>query len=150
MVYDYLNKTQQDIHRAISLRMEREQAQINRLSNRITLLFSSVKSRQENRLQQYTHRLLSAIDRFVIKEKNRHERMERMLRPWTEKKMMGERYRLQLLEQQIEAANPEHILRRGYSITLHKGKTVKDAAQLKSGDRLETRLSSGTIHSVVE
>ncbi len=150
MVYDELNGIQQDILNALSLRMEREMSRINRLSNKMTLLFSGVKSRQENILQQYTHRIFSAIDRFIIKEKNKQDRMERTLLPYAEKKMVSEQYRLQLLEQRIEAANPEHILQRGYSITLHNGRTIKDATQIKSGDRLETRLSSGTIHSIVE
>lgn len=150
MVYDHLNEMQQDIYGAISMRMEREQARINRLSNKMTILFSGVKSRQENILQHYTHRIASALDRFFIKERNRHERMEKMLRPYAEKKMISEGYRLQLLEQRIEAANPEHILRRGYSITLHNGKAMKDINTVKKGDRLETRLTTGTIHSVVE
>jgi exodeoxyribonuclease VII large subunit len=41
-------------------------------------------------------------------------------------------------------------LKRGYSITLHKGKAVRDPNQLQGGDEIETRLQKGTIHSVVK
>ncbi|MBP5278303.1 MAG: exodeoxyribonuclease VII large subunit [Prevotella sp.] len=150
VVYDELNGMRQDIINAISLRMEREQLRINRLSNKMTMLFSMVKSRQENILQQHIHRIKSALDRFTIMERNKLDKVEKLLIPYAEKRIMSEQHRLQLLQQRVEAANPEHLLRKGYSITLHNGKMVRDIKQVKSGDRLETRLSSGTIHSIVE
>jgi exodeoxyribonuclease VII large subunit len=55
-----------------------------------------------------------------------------------------------MLNEKLEVLNPELLLRRGYSITLSGGKVVKDASILKSGDELETRLSKGTVHSVVK
>ena len=114
------------------------------------MLFSMVKSRQENILQQHIHRIKSALDRFTIMERNKLDKVEKLLIPYAEKRIMSEQHRLQLLQQRVEVANPEHLLRRGYSITLHNGKMVRDIKQVKSGDRLETRLSSGTIHSIVE
>ena len=44
---------------------------------------------------------------------------------------MSERHRLELLSQRTAAADPAHILKRGYSITLHNGRAVRSAADLK-------------------
>ena len=53
----------------------------------------------------------------------------------------------EMLCQRTEAVNPERLLKRGYSITLHKGRAVHRAEELKAGDEIETRLEHGTIKS---
>ncbi|MDR0232802.1 MAG: exodeoxyribonuclease VII large subunit [Dysgonamonadaceae bacterium] len=50
----------------------------------------------------------------------------------------------------IKLSSPEYILAKGYSITLKNGKAVKNAADLKCGDRISTKLSKGEIQSIVE
>lgn len=68
----------------------------------------------------------------------------------TQTYLSRQRHRLQLLQQRIADASPDQLLKRGYSITLKNGKAVTDAASLKPGDQMVTRLSKGEIHSVVE
>jgi exodeoxyribonuclease VII large subunit len=65
-------------------------------------------------------------------------------------RLMKENHRLQLREQQVKAASPEHLLKKGYSITLVNGKAVKDASLLKKGDTLVTLLYNGKIESEVK
>ncbi len=54
------------------------------------------------------------------------------------------------LQTKLQLLNPKNILKRGYSITYHKGKVVKNAAQLKTGDIIISHLNKGTIESKVE
>lgn len=65
--------------------------------------------------------------------------------------------RLTLLEQECEALTKQAaaldvrgVLRRGYSLTLHQGKTVGSVALLRTGDRLQTLLADGSVYSVVQ
>lgn len=60
------------------------------------------------------------------------------------------RHRLELLRQRITDASPEKLLSRGYSITLRDGKVVTDAAALRPGELLTTRLLKGEVLSVVQ
>jgi len=57
-----------------------------------------------------------------------------------------------LMAQKLEALSPLAILNRGYSITsrLPDGMIVKDAAQLKKGDKVETKLGRGKFTGTVE
>jgi exodeoxyribonuclease VII large subunit len=41
------------------------------------------------------------------------------------------------------------MLQRGYSITLHNGKAVRDPSLLQRGDEIETRVEKGVVRSVV-
>ena len=50
----------------------------------------------------------------------------------------------------IKLSSPVYILAKGYSITMKNGKAVKNADDLKHGDRILTKLSKGEIQSIVE
>ena len=53
------------------------------------------------------------------------------------------------MARQVELMSPVNVLKRGYSITLINGKSVKDPAGLAEGDEIVTRLYRGNISSVV-
>jgi exodeoxyribonuclease VII large subunit len=50
----------------------------------------------------------------------------------------------------IRLFDPQNVLSRGYSITYFNGKTLKNAGAVKKDDIINTRLSSGSLVSVVE
>ncbi|MBP5570905.1 MAG: exodeoxyribonuclease VII large subunit [Prevotella sp.] len=117
---------------------------------RISTLFSLVRSRQEARLDKIEANIRLSITHRLQEERHRLDILSHNLVPVIERRLLRERHLLDLLNEKLEALNPELLLRRGYSITLSGGKVVKDASLLKSGDELETRLSKGTVRSVVK
>jgi exodeoxyribonuclease VII large subunit len=56
---------------------------------------------------------------------------------------------LENFEKVIRLLDPVNVLRRGYSITHHKGKTLKDASLLHKGDVIDTMLFNGIVKSCV-
>jgi exodeoxyribonuclease VII large subunit len=58
--------------------------------------------------------------------------------------------RLDNLEKVIRLLDPANVLRRGYSITHHRGKILKDVSLLRKGDFIDTILFEGVIKSIVE
>jgi exodeoxyribonuclease VII large subunit len=59
--------------------------------------------------------------------------------------------RFEKAEAKLKAYSPYGVLERGYSLTTAAdGSVVKDAAAVKTGDRLVTRLAKGVVESVVE
>lgn len=50
----------------------------------------------------------------------------------------------------VLSLSPAATLARGYSLTLHEGKVVRDAHDVGQGSRLQTRLKRGTIHSTAD
>ncbi len=51
------------------------------------------------------------------------------------------------LESSIEQLHPDNVLKRGYSITRHKGKALKSGQKIREGDLLETTLFDSVIQS---
>ena len=66
-----------------------------------------------------------------------------------ERRLLAERHRLELMAEKLKGLDPAIMLGRGYSITLHQGRVVKDASMLVKGDEIETRLEKGILHSII-
>jgi len=57
---------------------------------------------------------------------------------------------IEKLEQQVHLLDPQNILKRGYSITYHKGKPLTEASGAEPGDMITTRLYKGEINSEIK
>ena len=66
------------------------------------------------------------------------------------RRLVKEEHRTAAIEQAIKHLDPANVLKRGYSITRHKGKVLKSAAPLKKWSVIETKLSNGMITSIVQ
>ena len=149
-VLDAIEDAEQRISSIVRQQMDMEKIRLLHLSQRIPTLFSLVRSRQESRIDRLQGNLRLSVTRRLQEERHRLDIHSHNLMPVIERRLLRERHQLDMLNEKLEALNPELLLRRGYSITLSGGKVVKDASILKSGDELETRLSKGTVHSIVK
>jgi exodeoxyribonuclease VII large subunit len=64
-------------------------------------------------------------------------------------RLKEEQRHLDQLTELAQALAPETTLLRGFSITLKNEKAVLNVAELKAGDRIQTRLGTGNVDSVV-
>ena len=149
-VLERLLDAQAELIAAVRHRSELEQARLVRMSEKIPVLFSLVKTRQEQRIERHLANITASLNDKLSREHHRLSLIEKQLSPILLQQMTKENYRLQLLQQRLEALNPQRLLQRGYSITLCKGKVVKDARQLKAGDEIETKLANGKITSIIQ
>ncbi len=108
-------------------RMEIEKMRLSRAAERIPILFSLVKSKQENKMEALNQRIASAVQRLI--DRRRHT--------------------LDILEQRTKSLDPTLLLQRGYSITLVNGHALRSPSAVKPGDIIVTRLADGTVKSTV-
>lgn len=126
-VYTALVSARERISRIAERHLAYEKMRLKQLADRIPTLFALTRERQTKRIDALAHRLDNAAT----------QRLER------------ERHRLQLVAQRAQAQDPIHILRRGYSITLHNGHALRSGDELADGDIIETRLEQGTLKSEI-
>lgn len=150
LVLERLLDAQAELIAAVRHRSELEQARLVRMREKIPMLFSLVKTRQEQRIERHLANITATLNDKLSREHHRLSLIESQLGPTLLQQMTREDYRLQLLQQQLEALDPQRLLQRGYSITLCKGKVVKDVRQLKTGDEIETKLANGKITSIIQ
>ena len=98
-------------------------------------------------IQEILPKLFLAVK---IRQDARIENLEARFPLLAERRLTAERHRLQLIEEKLKALDPQLLLKRGYSITLHNGKAVHNPLALKAGDEIETRLEKGTIKSIIK
>ncbi|WP_455537279.1 exodeoxyribonuclease VII large subunit [Prevotella koreensis] len=149
-VWDYLQEAQGVLETNARQRMDLEQMRLQRAAQKIPPLFSLFKERQERRIDSMMRDMIAAAQRSISDDMHKLETQESVIKPMLERRVTGEMHRLQMLGQRVSALDPDLLLKRGYSITLHEGKIVRDASQLKHGDKIETRVEKGTIHSIVD
>ena len=149
-VYARIEDVQEAIVNYVKRRLQVERMKFERLSTQIPNLFSLVKVRQSNRLDQLLNRLKVKAERIPADGLHRLEMLEARLKEPVARKLERELHRIDMLSQRAIAQDPERLLSRGYSITLKDGKSIKDASQLKAGDEIETRFAKGVAKAVVK
>lgn len=83
-------------------------------------------------------------------ESGRIQRNEEGLRQGTRKIIEFEKAKFKLNEQKVKAADPKQVLAKGYTLTLGaNGKFIRNASELKPGDRITTRFRGGDVTSQV-
>lgn len=149
-VYERVLDAQTELLTSVRHRMEMEKARLQHLGEKIPMLFSLYKERQETMLDHWFQALTTAIQTHLVQETHRLEQLKRGIKPSIEQQMMRENYHLSLLSQRVKSLDPTLLLHRGYSMTMLNGRIVKDKSLLKSGDEIETILENGTILSIIK
>ena len=148
-VLDEIEDCEQRIHAKVKQRMDMEKIRLLNYAQKIPMLFSVVRTRQEALLGQLLVKMRSSIGYRLQDERHRLIVLQNNMQPLLYRKLTDERHLLDLLSQRLIGLDPNRLLKRGYSITLKNGRTVRDVSQLKEGDELETRFENGTVRSVV-
>ena len=149
-VYVRVMEAQETIVQNVKHRLQVEKMRLDRLNKSIPVQFSLVKTRQGAYIDRLMNRLSQQVLSKVADAQRKLEIISQNVQPVLERKMMSESHRLQMLEQRIRSQDPELLLKRGYSITLKDGKSIRSASLLTSGDVIVTRFAEGTVKSKVE
>lgn len=129
-------------------------------------------SREYELLAIYRSKATELPLRKILKENQKLNEAEKLLLNKPEKTIKAEQREIQLLlktfektllqffknthlfnennKQTIRLLSPENILKRGYSLSLHQGKVLRNSEGLKRGDKIISKLSKGEIISKVE
>ena len=119
-------------------------------SQRITYAVNQRISNQKTKIATMTTLIPTLALRVVGDQRHRIELLENRLPVAIERRLTNQKHLLESLSIKLQGFDPQLLLSRGYSITLHNGRAVRDPRQLKPGDEIETRVEKGTIHSVVK
>ena len=102
------------------------------------------------RIDSAQQRITMAISQQFATQKARLDSLQTLLPVLAQRLLSNARHLLELMEMQLQSYDPQLLLRRGYSITLHNGRAVRNPQQLKAGDEIETRVEKGIIKSIVQ
>lgn len=96
----------------------------------------------------------NVIAHYALDRLQRHrlqlEHITTLLPHLAQRLMTEAHHSLERIQLKLEGYDPQLLLQRGYSITLHNGQIVKSPQDVKSGNEIETRLKQGTIKSIIQ
>lgn len=130
-------------------RLAKEKERLDRWVSRIPAQVQMRLQKEAFRQERLYGRMKTAWQNRLVKEEYRLQLLPRLTTA-LQSRIQKETHRMELLEQQVKAASPELLLKKGYSITLKNGKAVTDASQLHPGDEVETRIAKGSFISIVK
>ena len=119
-------------------------------SQRITYAVNQRINSQKSRIVTMMSLIPTLALRTLSDSKHRIEIMESRLPVAIERRFTDQKHRIERLSILLQGFDPQLLLSRGYSITLHNGKAVRDPKLLNPGDEIETRVEKGTIKSTVK
>lgn len=132
------------------LNSERLRLQNLRTSN-VLRSFDSLVNEKRLKIDQLTERMAHKVSEQTGREGMRLDRAAIRLDHAMADRVTAERARLSKAAAKMEAFDPFAVLARGYSIAeTETGTIVKAVGDVQNKDKLNVRVSDGTIHAVVE
>ena len=113
-------------------------------------LFIHAMLANESMLTGLQDGIANAVTERIANEKRRIETIVGRIPVATALFMQAQQHKLEIHQRTIDAASPEHILSLGYSITRINGKAVRNAADLATGDEVQTTVANGKFTSIVK
>jgi exodeoxyribonuclease VII large subunit len=107
-------------------------------------------AKQNHRLDYSGNKLNYSFREQTLKNKNLLNRFEHLIRIQALEIIRSEKKNLNAVAEKLRLVDPMNVLKRGYSLTMVEGKILKSVKQISIGDKLETRMSDGTIESTIE
>jgi len=124
---------------------------VDQLADSLASVLSLAEERTRRRLDGLLPRLTTALTVAHAKGERRLASLMPRLPSSLTLRLERETGKLAKLQAKIDLLSPYSVLERGYSLTTAAdGTVVKSAAQVKPGDSLLTRLSEGSVRSVVQ
>lgn len=95
-------------------------------------------------------RITSSSKQYLLRNSHRISLVRNNLKLIIPSFIQQESFRLEMLASKNLYNDPQHVLKRGYSITLFHGFPLKNAGEVKEGERISTVLFKGKVTSRIE
>lgn len=129
--------------------LQQETSRMKLIAGKIPMLFATLKAREELNINKlYTNICHAGLQR-LDKSKNAVEMLDKQLGIYVPMVLKRIQQRVELIENKIESASLDRILRLGFSIARIGGKAIKSVDDICEGDEIVTTLASGTVKSTV-
>ena len=144
---DRINELSMALFDMVTEKVKEEKERLNRF---LMLLKPAVKERltfSAGNLRYLGISLTGSVKQLITRESGVFNAKMRHLKTGTRELLVANKHKIEVLERKNEYLNPFLILKRGYSITYHKGKALKNPSQVAGDEIIETRLAEGMIKS---
>lgn len=142
-------KTPTAVAEFLNRKMTDQWEQLSDYASRLKWMASESVHRQQLGLQDCLMRAKLLTNKSLHEQQQWLSTLQERLHHRSLLPLQQAKHRLELLKSELRLYNVEEQLKRGYSLTLHRGKIVKSVTALTAGDLIETRFRDGVLRSQV-
>jgi exodeoxyribonuclease VII large subunit len=135
---------QEEIMDHLEQRMNDERQRLQRFGNAIRNTHVTL-TQQIGRLEMMGQKIQGFAHQRILRENNRLEMMSQTIRLHIGQHMQRDKDKLSFFEKTIQMAQPDNILKRGFSITRLDGHAVKSASSVPQGSMLKIQTADGEL-----
>lgn len=135
---------QEEIKDHVEQRMNDERQRLQRFGNAIRNTHVTL-TQQIGRLEMMGQKIQGSAHQRILRENNRLEMMSQTIRLHVGQHMQRDKDKLSFIEKTIQMAQPDNILKRGFSITRLDGHAVKSASSVPRGSMLKIQTADGEL-----
>ncbi len=131
-------------------RISSEKIHLNNLSGKLAYSGKNYLTKNEHLIK---NSILTLNDRLKQLFKKKHLNLQEKqhdLKQEVKNLLIKEHHAIRLKDQFVEMTDPTRLLKKGYSITTHKGKIIKNLSKIIPGDEIKTIFHEGEIKSHVK
>ena len=146
---EILNGFTNNFKQQVKFLVEQHKAKLMLYQSEINNLLQHFLNAKRNNLLEISTRLQYKPAAVVARETDRLTRFNERLILLSKQRLKSQLIVLTHLETKLNLLKPENILNRGYSITRLNGKALKRPEDAKTGDKIISILSEGSIESTI-
>lgn len=155
-VDQYITDKKQDINEqtyrlktAVNTTLINQRHHLGTASDRLQLFVRQYLASEKKQLDDFTKDLQTKTKITLQSNENRLNAYTARCQNGVRHYMTQRKHQLELHENTLKYLDPKNVLKRGFSITLHNNKVVKNVADLQHNTEVETHLYKGKFTSTV-
>lgn len=117
------------------------------LQDRVITVSETIVLREQNQLFGLSKEVVHQSMRLLQKESGSIVQVYATMQHSLQQQLMQQLHYLENKYQFVQMMSPQHVLRRGYTLTMKNGKIITSLQDLEVGDAIETRLKDGVTQS---
>lgn len=117
------------------------------LQDRVITVSETIVLREQNQLFGLSKEVVHQSMRLLQKESGSIVQVYATMQHSLQQQLMQQLHYLENKYQFVQMMSPQHVLRRGYTLTMKNGKIITSLQDLEVGDAIETRFKDGVTQS---
>ncbi|MCH5239019.1 MAG: exodeoxyribonuclease VII large subunit [Muribaculaceae bacterium] len=128
-------------------KVEEARSTLRSLSKQLPLMIQGKIGNQHVKMESLVNVMSNSLKNRTQRERIKIDSIINILQKSGTSSISANAQRISSLESLIKVLDPKNTLRRGYSITRIKGKSIRSLSEVSSGDVIETTLYEGELRS---
>ncbi|MDX8398517.1 MAG: exodeoxyribonuclease VII large subunit [Mariprofundaceae bacterium] len=146
-----LHHLEHQMFNILSAQQLKKQQKLQHSQEKLSALCITYAHQKQRQYAPVLQRLTSCQAQLNSDKQKQSTQLKNKLQLSLQNSLQQQRHKLHILHEKLHTLNPQHVLKRGYSLSFDaKGQLITQTQQVQEGDTVLTHFHDGMLHSRVE